>query len=42
MDLARVAEAGPARAELERVHAWFKEGFQTADLTEARRLIEEP
>ncbi|HET9275333.1 MAG TPA: protein kinase [Gemmatimonadales bacterium] len=41
LDLARRSEAGAARGELERVHAWFKEGFDTADFREARRLMEE-
>ncbi|HEV8355846.1 MAG TPA: protein kinase [Gemmatimonadales bacterium] len=42
MDLARLSEgeAGTARAELKRVHDWFREGFETADLREARRLLD--
>ena len=42
MDLARLpgGEAGAARAELKRVHDWFREGFATADLREARRLLD--
>ena len=46
MDLARLpegegeGEAGTARAELKRVYDWFREGFETADLREARRLLD--
>ena len=42
MDLARLSEgeAGTGRAELKRVYDWFREGFETADLREARRLLD--
>lgn len=34
-------EIAQARAELEPVYAWFTEGFDTADLSEARTLLSE-
>jgi adenylate cyclase len=39
MDLVRAGNPG-AREELARVYGWFQEGFDTEDLAEARRLLE--
>ncbi|ETX08756.1 MAG: hypothetical protein ETSY2_03520 [Candidatus Entotheonella gemina] len=37
----RQGKAGPARELLGSVYHWFSEGFDTADLTDAKTLLEE-
>ncbi|MGH7560247.1 MAG: protein kinase domain-containing protein [Gemmatimonadales bacterium] len=40
MDLVRLGNTGEGRQELAEVYDWFREGFETPDLTEARALLE--